>query len=121
MVRTRFFRDWFFGACLAALGAHAFGQSIVVPNANAAVAGNDNAGLPLNTPFSIEAQAVIGPGQFPTGPIYITGFAYRAAPGLGPLSVAATSSIYLSTQPQLSKFYRTSAFEHDVRKQRRTG
>ena len=42
---------------------------------------------------------MIGPGQFPTGPIYITGFAYRAAPGLGPLSVAATSSIYLSTSP----------------------
>ncbi len=75
------------------------GNTIVVPNGSATVAGNDDSGLPANTFLSIEAQTVIDPDQFPAGPILITGFAFRAAPGLGPLNLTFSGSIYLSTSP----------------------
>src|SRR5690348_10489477 len=99
MVRTWFLRDWLLGACLAAaLGAHAFGQSIVVPNGSATVAGNGTSGpLPSPAVSNIEIQTVFGNGQFPRGPIYITGFTMRARPGTGPLSVTVSGSVYLST------------------------
>ncbi len=85
---------------LAALCSIAFGSTstIVVPNANATVAGNDNSGFPLGT-FSIEQQTVIDPDQFPAGQIYITGFAFRAAPGLGAINFTSSGSIYFSTSP----------------------
>jgi len=99
MVRTWFLRDWLLGACLAAaLGAHAFGQSIVVPNGSATVAGNGTSGpLPSPAVSNLEVQTVFGNGQFPRGPIYITGFTMRAAPGKGPLSVTVSGNVYLST------------------------
>lgn len=94
MVRTRFVR-----ACLvAALSAHAFGQSVVIPNANATVAGNAASGLP-STPVSAEFQTVYDPSQFSAGPIYITGFSFRAAPGTGPLNFTVSGNAYLSTSP----------------------
>lgn len=95
MVRPRFL-----GACLAAaLGANAFGQSVVVPNSNASVAGGDTSGSLLSTAVSIELQHVYGNDQFASasGPIYITGFSFRAVPGTGPLSETVTGNIYLST------------------------
>ena len=42
---------------------------------------------------------MFGSGQFSTGPIYVTGFSWRAAPGLGPLSVGVTANVYVSTSP----------------------
>jgi len=102
MVRIWFLRDRFLGACLAAaLGAHAFGQGIVVPNANATAAGNSASGPLPSTPVAFESQTVIDPGQFGSlrGPIYITGFSLRAAPGKGPLNVTIGGSVSLSTSP----------------------
>jgi len=65
MVRNWFLRDWFLAACLAAaLGAHAFGQGIVVPNANATAVGNSASGPLPSTPIAFESQTVIDPGQF---------------------------------------------------------
>src|SRR5690242_4093119 len=113
MVRTRFLRDWFRAACLAAaLGAHAFGQGIVVPNGNATAAGNSASGPLPSTPIAFEAQTVIDPGQFGSvkGPIYITGFALRAAPGTGPLNVTMSGSVSLSTSPN----YPSSAGGHTL-------
>ncbi len=52
-------------------------SSIVIPNANATTAGNGGGTLP-STPISAELQTVFDPSQFPSGPIYITGFAFRA-------------------------------------------
>src|ERR1700674_3082217 len=102
MTRTWSFRDWSLGVCLAAvLGAHAFGQSILVPNANATVAGGDTSGPLPSTPLSIEFQSLIDPGHFASvkGPLYITGFSFRAAPGTGPLNVTLGGSGSLSTRP----------------------
>src|SRR5580658_7928829 len=77
----------------------AFGQSIVVPNANANVSGNGvSAPLPSST-VSAELQTVFNPSQFPAEPVYITGFAWRAAPGQGPLNVTIYARIYASTSP----------------------
>jgi len=101
MVQTSFLKALSLGACLAAVfGSQAFGQSIVVPNANATVAGGDTGSLP-STPVSAEFQTVIDPGQFGsvTGSIYITGLAFRAAPGTGPLNATFSGSAYLSTSP----------------------
>jgi hypothetical protein len=102
MVRTWFLSDRFLGACLAAaLGAHAVGQSVVVPNANATVVGGDTSGPLPSTAISGEFQLLLGSGQFSAlpGPVYITGFTWRAAPGLGPLSVTFSGSVSLSTSP----------------------
>jgi len=83
-----------------ALGAHVFGGTIVAPNANATVVGNDTSGALPTTPISSEYQILINPGQFVAGLQDITGFSFgRAEPGMGPISLAVTASIYLSTSP----------------------
>jgi uncharacterized protein (TIGR03437 family) len=113
MIRTWSVRDWSLGVCLASvLGAHAFGQSLVVPNANVTVAGGDTSGPLPSVPFPVEFQNVIDPAQFSsvTGPIYITGFALRAAPGTGPLNLTIVGSISLSTSPN----YPSPAGGHSV-------
>jgi hypothetical protein len=85
-------------AVAGVLGSPAFGQ-IVVPNANANATGNGVSGpLPSST-VSAELQTVFNPSQFPAEPVYITGFAWRAAPGLGPLNVTITARVYASTSP----------------------
>jgi hypothetical protein len=93
MIRTR---DWLLGACLAALSTHAFGQSIVVPNGNATVVGNAVGSLPT-TPVSGEFQVAVDGGQFPSEPVYITGFSFRAAPGTGSFNLTFSGNVYLST------------------------
>ena len=55
-------------ALAAAMAAPAFGQSIVVPNSNATVKGNDTSG-PLTGFSSFQDQTVIDPDQLPPGPI----------------------------------------------------
>lgn len=79
-------------------GQSAFGQSIVAPNANANVTGNGHS-APSSSTVSAELQTVFNASQFPAEPVYITGFAWRAAPGLGPLNVTITAKIYASTSP----------------------
>ena len=73
--------------------------SVVIPNANATTAGNSGGGGLPSTPISAEFQTVADPSQFPSGPIYITGFAFRAATGQGLASLTASGSLYLSTSP----------------------
>ena len=79
---------------LVAACAAAFGQTVVVPNLQAAAAGN------LAIPAGSKAnrlQQVIGSGQF-LGPIVITGIRVRSAPGTGPVSLNyASYKITLST------------------------
>jgi uncharacterized protein (TIGR03437 family) len=83
--------------CLViAFSAHAAGQSIVIPPGRANAAGGDTSG-PIPTVTNVELQFEFGGGQFPVGPIYITGFAWRAAPGHGALSVSTSGSVYAST------------------------
>ena len=106
-------RNWFLKACLAAtLGAPIFGQILVVPNGNATAAGNGASGPLPSAPVALESQTVIDPGQFGSvkGPIYITGFALRAAPGTGPLNVTINGSVSLSTSPN----YPSSAGGHTL-------
>ena len=86
-------------AVAAAMAAPVFGQSIVVPNGNATVKGNDTSG-PLTGFSSIRDQVVVDPSQFPAGPMNITGFTWRAAPGTGALNLSFSGSIYLSTSPK---------------------
>jgi hypothetical protein len=92
---------FFLRVCLtAALSAHAFGGTVVVPNANATVAGGGTSGaLPTPALSGVELQTVFGTDQFPAGPLYITGFTMRPVPGTGPLSFTVSGSIYLSTSP----------------------
>ena len=85
-------------ALAATMAAPAFGQTIVVPNGNATVTGNDTSG-PLPGGVSLRFQTVIDPDQFPSGPINITGFTFRAAPGTGAVNVSLSGNIYLSTSP----------------------
>jgi hypothetical protein len=86
-------------ALAVAMAAPVFGQSIVVPNRFAAFPGNDTSG-PLPASVSLRFQTVIDPSQFPgLGPINITGFTFRAAPGTGALNVSLTGNIYMSTSP----------------------
>jgi hypothetical protein len=82
----------------AAIAAPVLGQSVVVPNANATVTGNDTSG-PLVGLAAVRFQTVLDPDQFPPGPINITGFAYRPKPGTGALNVSFSGKIYLSTSP----------------------
>jgi hypothetical protein len=84
-------------ALSAAMAASVFGQSIVVPNVNATMAGG--LGEPVSSPFAGHIQTVIDPDQLPPGPINITGFTWRAAPGTGSLTVTVSGSIYLFTSP----------------------
>jgi hypothetical protein len=81
--------------CAAAVGTHAFGQSVVVPNAYASTAGGDTSGSV--GPGAARFQFVVNPGQMPAGPIKITGFTVRAAPGTGASSFTATGTINLAT------------------------
>ena len=81
------------------MAAPTFGQSIVVPNSNATVKGNDTSG-PLTGIPSLRFQTVIDPDQLPSGPINITGFTWRAAPGTAALNVTFSGNIYLSTSPK---------------------
>ena len=74
-------------------------RTIVAPNANATVAGNTATSGPLTGFFSGRFQILINPGQFPAGPIQITGFTFRAAPNTGAVNLLATANIYLSTSP----------------------
>jgi hypothetical protein len=83
---------------LAALGSCSFGQSIVAPNANATVTGNDTSGSLVGS-MSGRIQFLINPSQFPGGLIHITGFTFRAAPATGALNLNASGDIYLSTSP----------------------
>jgi len=77
----------------------ALGQtSIVIPNANATTAGNGGGTLPA-TPTSGEIQNLFDPSQFPSGPIYITGITFRAAPGQGAYGLTVSGSVYASTSP----------------------
>ncbi len=83
-----------------ALGAGLFGGTIVAPNGNANVVGNDTSGALITTGISGELQILINPGQFVAGLQDITGFSFgRAEPGLGPISLTFTANIYLSTSP----------------------
>jgi len=80
-------------------GAQAFGQIVVVPNANTTVVGGDTSGNLAGASGSYEIQEIFGNGQMPPTPITITGFAWRAVPGTGPVSVTVTGAIYLSSSP----------------------
>ncbi len=87
-------------ALAVTMAAPVFGQSVVVPNFTAAVPGNDTSGPLSGPPVSLWYQQVVDPSQFPgLGPINITGFTWRAAPGTGALNVTLTGNIYLSTSP----------------------
>jgi hypothetical protein len=110
MVRTWFRRNGFVGACLAAfLGAHAFGQNVIVaPDGYATLAGGSASSAIPSPAISGEVQILISSGQFvfpPTPPgsvkgqIYLTGLALRAAPGTGPLNVTISGNIYVSNNP----------------------
>jgi len=75
-------------------------DTLVVPNAQASTTGNDTIGL--SAPASFEYQEDFGRGQFASvgGPLLITQIAFRAAPGIGAISVDVSSfNIYLSTSP----------------------
>jgi len=85
-------------ALAAAMAAPALGQSVVVPNGNANLTGNHPSG-PVGEISSLRYQTVINPDQLPSGPIDITGFTWRAAPGTGALNVSLSANIYLSTSP----------------------
>jgi len=82
------------------LSLHSFADTLVVPSADATMAGGDTSGV-IPAPLTIEFQTLIDPSQFSSvkGPISITGFAFRAAPGTGPLNVSVRGSIALSTSP----------------------
>jgi hypothetical protein len=86
-----------FGAsCLAA-----FGSTIVVPNANTSVVGNDTDSSAGSGDF--RSQELLGAGQFASvgGPILINQLSFRAVPGTGPLDFSMTSlNLYLSTSPK---------------------
>jgi uncharacterized protein (TIGR03437 family) len=80
---------------LLAACASAFGDTIVVPNAQTAAPGN----APLRIGAgAVHLQEIVGSGQFPAGPITITGLRLRSAPGTGPVSQSGGSvQLTLST------------------------
>ncbi len=81
-----------------ALCTFAFADPLVWPSANATVSGGATSGFPSSA-LSGEIQIVYDPGQTSTGPINITGFSFRAAPGTGPFSMTISGGVYLSTSP----------------------
>jgi hypothetical protein len=83
------------GIVAATLCAGAFGQTVVVPNANTSVVENGNGGN-ISTAASFEFQDIYAASQFP-GPINITGFAFRGVPGSPALSVIGNGTVQLST------------------------
>ena len=71
-----------FLVCLTACSP-AFADAFTVPNAQTAATGNS----PLTLgPSPVHLQQIIGSGQFPAGPMTITGLRLRSAPGSGPVS-----------------------------------
>jgi uncharacterized protein (TIGR03437 family) len=86
---------------LPLIGAAVFGATtVVLPNANAAAAGNASTSLTTLPAASVEIQETAGTGQFPAGTIQITQLSLRAAPGSGPISATiGTLQVYLSTSP----------------------
>ena len=71
----------------ATASAAAYGDVLVVPNAQGSAPGN----LPIKLGGnSIRLQEIVGGGQFP-GPIMITGLRVRSAPGAGPVNSAIPS------------------------------
>jgi hypothetical protein len=86
----------------------AFGSTIVVPNANTNVVGNDTDTTETGPSFDFRAQMLLGAGQFASvgGPILIDQLSLRAVPGTGPNDFSMTLlNLYLSTSP---KFPNTS-------------
>ena len=86
----------------------AFGSTIVVPNGNTSVVGNDTDSSNEGSIDAFRAQTLLGSGQFASvgGPILIDQLSFRAAPGTGPVDFSMTSlNLYLSTSP---KFPNTS-------------
>src|SRR4026207_1169464 len=92
-------------ALLAAACSAAWGDTIVVPNAQASAPGN----MPLllgSAPVRI--QEIIGSGQFP-GPITITALRARSAPGTGPVNQTGGSvKVTVST----TQAYPNTAYNH---------
>ena len=73
----------FLAAC-----APAFADAIVVPNSQTNAPGNSPLTVGANP---VRLQQVIGSGQFPGGPVTITGLRLRAASGSGPVSQSGAS------------------------------
>lgn len=86
---------WLCIAIATSLASQAFGQSVVAPNASATATGNVVFSPLAPTPLRI--QIVVDPDQFPTGPLNITGLAFRAAPGTGPANITIDGAFSLST------------------------
>lgn len=83
-------------SCLAA-----FGSTIVVPNANTSVVGNDTDSSAGSGDF--RSQDLLGAGEFASvgGPILIDQLSFRAVPRTGPVDFSMTSlNLYLSTSPK---------------------
>jgi hypothetical protein len=79
----------------------AFGNTIVVPNVNASVVGNDMDASDGSGDF--RSQELLGAAQFAavSGPILIDQLSLRAVPGTGPLDFTMASlDLYLSTSPK---------------------
>jgi hypothetical protein len=89
-----------FSCALLLAPAIASAAVLVVPNANTNSPGNDAGNFPV-TPVPLTTQILVAADQFP-GPIEITGFAFRPAPGTGPVSISLSgANVFLSTS---SKF-----------------
>lgn len=76
---------------------------LVIPGGNTSVPGNETDGSDDGV-SDFRVQAVYARGQFlgagVSGPVLISSFAFRAAPGTGPATVSAASvDIYASTTP----------------------
>jgi len=79
--------------------------ALVVPVANTSTPGNTDDDIEAG-PIDIRSQQIYGPGQFlnsgVSGPVLISQFAFRAAPGTGPAHLSITSvNVYASTSPFL--------------------
>jgi uncharacterized protein (TIGR03437 family) len=82
-----------------ACSSAAFGNALVVPNGAAIGPGNTLAAYPT-TPQSLEVQELLGPGQFHSSAITITGISFRARPGSGPINASiGTLTVNLSSSP----------------------
>jgi hypothetical protein len=78
-------------------------MTLVVPFGNTTTPGNTDDDFEAG-PFDFRAQQVYGRGQFlgsgVSGPVLISQFAWRAAPGTGPASLSLTSvDVYASASP----------------------
>lgn len=86
------------GAATAILCASAFGQTVVVPNAYTSAVGGASGGA-ISPAISAEFQTLYASSQFPSTPIYITGFAFRGVPGAGPYALTISGIIQMSNSP----------------------